>query len=141
MPALPNIYLDANRSKRGLTLDLRQDEDRRRLLDLVGVADVVVENAVAGTWERQGLDEDHLRSVNPDLVYARAKGFGLHGPLASRPAFDYVVQAATGPAQLALGDAILKAKSGITDLAVRKTYNLLGDPAMQIKPPGSNPSH
>jgi len=96
MPALPNIYLDANRSKRGLTLDLRQDEDRRRLLDLVGVADVVVENAVAGTWERQGLDEDHLRSVNPDLVYARAKGFGLHGPLASRPAFDYVVQAATG---------------------------------------------
>jgi crotonobetainyl-CoA:carnitine CoA-transferase CaiB-like acyl-CoA transferase len=82
MPALPNIYLDANRSKRGLTLDLREDEDRRRLLDLVGVADVVVENAVAGTWERLGLDEDALRSVNPDLVYARAKGFGLHGPLA-----------------------------------------------------------
>ena len=40
-----------------------------------------------------------------------------------------------GPSQLAFGDAIFKAKSGITDLAVRETYNLLGDPAMQIKPP------
>ncbi len=96
VPVLPNIYVDANRSKRGLTLDLRCDEDHQRLLELVGVADVVVENAVAGTWERLGLDEEHLRVVNPNLVYARAKGFGLHGPLASRPCFDYVVQAATG---------------------------------------------
>jgi len=46
-----------------------------------------------------------------------------------------------GPSQLALGDAILKAKSGITDLAVRKTYNLLGDPAMRIKPPVASPAH
>jgi crotonobetainyl-CoA:carnitine CoA-transferase CaiB-like acyl-CoA transferase len=96
MPALPNIYLDANRSKRGLTLDLRSEVDRRRLFDLVKVGDVVVENAVAGAWERLGLDEAHLRSVNPDLIYARAKGFGLYGPLAARPSFDYVIQAATG---------------------------------------------
>jgi crotonobetainyl-CoA:carnitine CoA-transferase CaiB-like acyl-CoA transferase len=96
VPMLPNIYVDANRSKRGLTLDLRSTEDRQRLLDLVSAADVVVENAVAGMWERLGLGEDQLRAVNPALVYARAKGFGLKGPLASRPAFDYVVQAATG---------------------------------------------
>ena len=96
MPVLPNIYMDANRSKRGLTLDVRCDEDRGRLFDLVGAADVVVENAVAGTWEHLGLDEARLRAVNPTLVYARAKGFGLHGPMASRPSFDYVVQAATG---------------------------------------------
>jgi crotonobetainyl-CoA:carnitine CoA-transferase CaiB-like acyl-CoA transferase len=96
MPVVPNIYMDANRSKRGLTLDLRSDEDRARLLDLVSVADVVVENAVAGTWEQLGLDEQRLRSTNQGIVYARAKGFGLTGPLASRPSFDYVVQAATG---------------------------------------------
>ncbi len=96
MPVLPNIYVDANRSKRGLTLDLRRDEDRERLLELVGAADVVVENAVVGTWERFGLGEHDMRAVNPSLVYARAKGFGLCGPLASRPSFDYVVQAATG---------------------------------------------
>jgi crotonobetainyl-CoA:carnitine CoA-transferase CaiB-like acyl-CoA transferase len=96
VPLLPNIYADGNRSKRGVTLELRRDEDRGRLLDLIGAADVVVENAVAGTWERLGLGEEDLRAVNPGIVYARAKGFGLRGPLASRPTFDYVVQAATG---------------------------------------------
>jgi crotonobetainyl-CoA:carnitine CoA-transferase CaiB-like acyl-CoA transferase len=96
VPALPNIYVDGNRSKRGLTLDLADAEDRRRLLDLVRAADVVVENAIAGAWERLGLGEDDLRSINPDLVYARAKGFGVDGALAPRPSFDYVVQAATG---------------------------------------------
>ena len=96
MPVLPNIYVDGNRSKRGLVLDLKTAEDRARLLDLVAASDVVVENAMAGAWERLGLDEADLRAVNPALVYARAKGFGVTGPLASRPCFDYVVQAATG---------------------------------------------
>jgi crotonobetainyl-CoA:carnitine CoA-transferase CaiB-like acyl-CoA transferase len=96
MPVLPNIYVDANRSKRGIVLDLKTPEDRVRLLDLVAASDVVVENAMAGAWERLGLAEDDLRAVNPALVYARAKGFGVAGPLASRPSFDYVVQAATG---------------------------------------------
>ena len=96
MPVLPNIYVDGNRSKRGLVLDLKSEEDRARLRDVVAASDVVVENAVAGTWERLGLAEPALRAVNPSLVYARAKGFGLEGPLAVRPAFDYVIQAATG---------------------------------------------
>jgi formyl-CoA transferase len=51
---------------------------------------------MAGAWERLGLGEAELRAVNPSLVYARAKGFGVAGPLASRPSFDYVIQAATG---------------------------------------------
>ena len=96
MPVLPNIYVDANRSKRGIVLDLKTPEDRVRLLDLVAASDVVVENAMAGAWERLGLDEAALRAVNPGLMYARAKGFGVAGPLASRPSFDYVIQAATG---------------------------------------------
>jgi crotonobetainyl-CoA:carnitine CoA-transferase CaiB-like acyl-CoA transferase len=96
VPSTPNIYMDGNRSKRGMTLDLQGDEDRRRLLDLVRAADVVVENARAGTWEKLGLEEAALRRVNADVLYARVKGFGMHGPLASRPAFDFVLQAATG---------------------------------------------
>jgi len=95
-PMLPNIYVDGNRSKRGVTIEPRRDEDRRRLLDLVAAADIVIENAVGGAWDRLGLGEDDLRAVNPSIIYARAKGFGLHGPMASRPSFDYVVQAATG---------------------------------------------
>ena len=52
-----------------------------------------------------------------------------------------VVQNAMSPAQPALGDAVLKAKAGITDLGVRRTFNLLGDPAMRIKQPGTKASH
>jgi uncharacterized repeat protein (TIGR01451 family) len=52
-----------------------------------------------------------------------------------------VVQATMNSPQPTLGDAILQAKSGIADLSVRKTYNLLGDPAMQIKLPAANPAH
>jgi uncharacterized repeat protein (TIGR01451 family) len=52
-----------------------------------------------------------------------------------------VVQSAMSPARPALGDAILKAKAGIKDLSVRRTFNLLGDPAMQIKQPASTPAH
>jgi len=52
-----------------------------------------------------------------------------------------VVQNAMSPLQPALGDAILKAKAGIRDLSVRKTFNLLGDPVMQIKQPGASPAH
>ena len=52
-----------------------------------------------------------------------------------------IVQGAMSSSQPALGDAILKAKSGISNLAVRKTYNLLGDPAMRIKLPKANPAH
>jgi crotonobetainyl-CoA:carnitine CoA-transferase CaiB-like acyl-CoA transferase len=96
MPVLPNIYVDGNRSKRGLVLDLKDPGDQTRLRDLVAASDVVVENAMAGVWERLGLDESALRGVNPSLIYARAKGFGVEGPLAARPSFDYVVQAATG---------------------------------------------
>jgi hypothetical protein len=52
-----------------------------------------------------------------------------------------VVQNAFSSPPLALGDAILKAKSGITDLGVRKTFILFGDPSMQIKMPGTSPAH
>ncbi len=51
-----------------------------------------------------------------------------------------LVKNAMGPSQTTLGEAMVKAKAGITDLAVRKTYNLLGDPAMRIKPPASSSS-
>ncbi len=51
-----------------------------------------------------------------------------------------IVQNAFGPSAPTLGDAILQAKAGITDVGVRKTYNLLGDPAMQVKRPAGNPA-
>jgi uncharacterized repeat protein (TIGR01451 family) len=66
---------------------------------------------------------------------------GLNQPSPQTVLDKLIVQNAFGPSHPALGDAILKAKSGISDLGVRKTFNLLGDPAMPIKPPGNNPAH
>jgi hypothetical protein len=66
---------------------------------------------------------------------------GLNQPAPQTTLDKLTLQNALSPSYPALGDAILKAKSGITDLGVRKTFNLLGDPAMQIKPPGKNPAH
>ena len=81
MPVLPNIYVDGNRSKRGLVLDLKTPEDRARLLDLVAASDVVVENAMAGAWERLGLDEAVLRKANPSLwCTPERRGSAWRGP-------------------------------------------------------------
>jgi uncharacterized repeat protein (TIGR01451 family) len=66
---------------------------------------------------------------------------GLNQPAPQTTLDKLIVQSALNPSYPALGDAILKAKSGITDLGVRKTFNLLGDPAMQIKPPAKTPTH
>jgi hypothetical protein len=63
---------------------------------------------------------------------------GLNQPAPQTVLDTLVVQSALSASQSALGDAILKAKSGISDLGVRKTYVLFGDPAMRIKPPGKH---
>jgi uncharacterized repeat protein (TIGR01451 family) len=64
---------------------------------------------------------------------------GLNQPAPQTALDQLIVQNALSPSSPALGDAVLKAKSGITDLGVRKTFIFFGDPAMQIKPPGKNP--
>jgi hypothetical protein len=66
---------------------------------------------------------------------------GLNVPTPQIILDKLTVKGAMGPAQLTLGDSIIQAKSGITDLAVRKTYNLLGDPAMRIKRSSASPAH
>ncbi len=80
MPMLPNIYVDGNRSKRGVVARPRRDEDRRRLLDLVAAADVVVENAMAGAWERLGLDEAHAAGRQPGAGLRPGQGLRPDGP-------------------------------------------------------------
>ena len=94
--AIPFMYLEGNRSKSSLEIDLRADEGRRQFRDLARHADVVIENARAGVWDGMGLGEDDLHELNPRLVYARAKGFGVEGPYAGLRAFEHVLQAMSG---------------------------------------------
>ncbi|MEW5686052.1 MAG: CoA transferase [Pseudomonadota bacterium] len=85
-----------NRSKRGLSLDLRNPEGQAVLKALVAEADVLVENFVPGTMEMMGCGWEALSAINPRLVMARISGFGQDGPYASRPCFDSAAQAMSG---------------------------------------------
>ncbi|MDP3172414.1 MAG: CoA transferase [Polaromonas sp.] len=90
------MYLWANRNKRSITLDLRQEQARQVVRDLVAGADVVVENFSAGVMERFGLGYDDLAAVNPRIVYCAISAFGRRGKFASRPGFDPIAQAESG---------------------------------------------
>jgi CoA:oxalate CoA-transferase len=85
-----------NRGKESVALDLRDDADRAVLLRLAERADVLVENFRPGVMDRLGLGWEALSERNPRLVYASVSGFGQTGPWRARPAYDTVVQGASG---------------------------------------------
>jgi crotonobetainyl-CoA:carnitine CoA-transferase CaiB-like acyl-CoA transferase len=86
------IYLNANRSKRSITLDLKRAEGRAALLRLCADADVLVYNVRAKAMTRLGLSYEDVAAVNPRLVYAGMFGYGQDGPYAARPAYDDLIQ-------------------------------------------------
>jgi crotonobetainyl-CoA:carnitine CoA-transferase CaiB-like acyl-CoA transferase len=90
------FYLNNNRGKRSLALDLSADAGREIVRDLVADADVFVQNFRPGAIERLGLGEDDLRAVNPDLIFVSISGFGPTGPYADRPVLDPVIQGLSG---------------------------------------------
>ena len=89
-----------SRNKRCATLDLKSDEGRQRVLELVDDAHVVVENFRPGTLERLGLGPDVLLARNPTLVILRVTGFGQDGPYAGRAGFATIAEAMSGYAAL-----------------------------------------
>jgi crotonobetainyl-CoA:carnitine CoA-transferase CaiB-like acyl-CoA transferase len=93
-------FLNLNRNKRSVALDLKRDDGRHALLDLLAGADVFVTTVRPQAMRRLGLDYESLRERNPRLIYCGAYGFSEEGPYAGRPAFDDVIQAMCGMASL-----------------------------------------
>lgn len=89
-----------NRNKRTIALDLKDDNDRAVLLELVDGADVVIDNMRPGGLERLGLGPAILLERRPSLVITRVSGFGLDGPYAERAGFATVAEAMSGFAAL-----------------------------------------
>lgn len=89
-------FLALNINKRSVCLDLKTTEGRERFLELVAVADVVLENFSPGVMERLDLSYATLSSVNPRVVYASSTGYGLSGRYRDLPAMDLTVQAMVG---------------------------------------------
>ena len=81
------VFLHCNRSKRSITLDLKQAEGRDVLFDLVRDADVFLYNVRPQAMERLGLGAETLHAINPGLIYVGVFGYGRDGPYASKPAY------------------------------------------------------
>ena len=89
-------FLNMNRNKRSVALDLKSEAGKAVLLKLVKEADILIENYRPGAMKRLGLGYEQLREVNPRLVYTSISGFGQNGPWADRPGFDLMAQAMSG---------------------------------------------
>jgi len=96
-------FLNNNRNKRSIALDLKNDAARAALLRLAATADVFIQNFRPGVAERMGIGEAAVRAVAPNIVYVSISGFGERGPYGAKPAYDPVVQALSGLATLQAG--------------------------------------
>ncbi len=105
-----------NRNKKSIALNLQSPEGLEAALKLIGTADVVSENFKPGTMKKLGLDYEHLKALNPRLIYVSHKGF-LPGPYENRTALDEVVQMMGGLAYMTgrPGDP-LRAGSSVNDI-------------------------
>ncbi len=89
-------FLNMNRNKRSVTLDLKTEAGKEVLLRMARDADILIENYRPGALRRMGLGYDVLQAINPRLVYTSISGFGQSGPWADRPGFDLMAQAMSG---------------------------------------------
>jgi crotonobetainyl-CoA:carnitine CoA-transferase CaiB-like acyl-CoA transferase len=94
-PRMGAMYLQGNRNKRSIVLDLKKPHGREALLRLSETADVFVHNVRPAAMRRLKLSADDLLAVNPRLVYVALHGFGEEGPYAGRPAYDDLIQGLT----------------------------------------------
>lgn len=96
-------FLNNNRNKRSVALDLKTPAARDAVLKLAATADVFIQNFRPGVIGRMGLGEDAVRAVAPRIVYVSISGFGEQGPYAGKPAYDPVVQALSSLATIQAG--------------------------------------
>ena len=89
-------FLCCNRNKESVTSDLKSDDGRRLLVELVRRADVLVENFRPGVMDRLGFGPEHLHVLNPGLVVLSISGFGHDGPRGGRAGYDQIIQGEAG---------------------------------------------
>jgi len=90
------MFLNINRNKRSLTVNLKKPEGVELLKRLVMDSDVVIQNFRPGVVDRLGIGADDLRALKPELIYVSVSGFGEKGPWVGKPVYDPVIQAVTG---------------------------------------------
>jgi crotonobetainyl-CoA:carnitine CoA-transferase CaiB-like acyl-CoA transferase len=99
-PDLGPIFVTINRNKRSALLDLSLPEDKAVMIELIKSADVLASTVRYEGMTRLGLDYDAVKVLKPDIVYVHGSGYGASGPRAGEPAYDDLIQAASGCADL-----------------------------------------
>jgi crotonobetainyl-CoA:carnitine CoA-transferase CaiB-like acyl-CoA transferase len=99
-PGMGAVFLNANRNKRSIVLDLKQPAAREALLKIAATADVFIHSLRPQAIRKLGLAYADLAAVRPDIIYCSAWGFWSKGPYAERPAYDDVIQGMSGTADL-----------------------------------------
>ena len=93
-------FLSCNRNKRSLAIDLKAAEGLRIVSKLIATADILMHNFRPGAAERIGLGEDAVRAISPNIIYVSISGFGESGPYSNQRAYDPVIQALSGLAEI-----------------------------------------
>ncbi|WP_429005598.1 CaiB/BaiF CoA transferase family protein, partial [Roseixanthobacter psychrophilus] len=123
-------FLNMNRNKRSIAINLKSDAGRGLFYKLVETADILIENYRPGVMKKLKCDYESLRAINPRLVYASISGFGQTGPWAMRPGFDLMAQAMSGVMSVTghPGGPPVKAGVPVADIgcALFATYAVLG---------------
>jgi crotonobetainyl-CoA:carnitine CoA-transferase CaiB-like acyl-CoA transferase len=97
-----STFMTLNRNKKSVTLDLKEEEDREKLRALIPTAQVFIHNVRTSAMNQLGFGYEQVSALNPSMVYVHLVGFGSHGPYGGRQAFDDLVQAASGGADMIL---------------------------------------
>jgi crotonobetainyl-CoA:carnitine CoA-transferase CaiB-like acyl-CoA transferase len=95
-PGMGHIFLNANAGKRSIVLDLKHPDGRAAALKLAAQCDVLISNVRPQALARLGLDDASVRAIHPGIVHVSCCGFDQEGPDAARPAYDDLIQGATG---------------------------------------------
>lgn len=115
-------FLAANRNKRSVAIDIAKPEGAALIAKLAARSDILLENFKVGGLKKYGLDYQALSAINPRLVYCSITGFGQTGPYATRPGYDYMIQAMgglmsiTGQPEGAPGGEPMKVGVAVADL-------------------------
>jgi len=115
------FFLSCNRNKRSLAVDRKAAEGLAIIRKLIATADVLVHNFRPGAAERIGLGEDAVHRIRDDLVYVSIRGFGDRGPYANQRAYDPVIQALSGLAEIQTDRDIGRPKMVRTIIADKTT--------------------
>ncbi|HZK34072.1 MAG TPA: CoA transferase [Bacillota bacterium] len=108
-----DYFNSLNRNKKSLSLDLKNSEDQKTLIGLIGDADVLVHNWLQSSLDRLGFSYEQMKKVNPRLIYCSISGYGYNSPFRDQPSQDIIAQAISGFLSLTGEAGVVPMRTGI----------------------------